>query len=101
MIQDGVHVFSCSRFRSITQPFWRCTCGASCHVCSLSSCGAVRRPASFWGPRGQGSEDEHRIKEANERAKPLAKEITDAEITAAHAKSKLLDGNVAQVRALT
>ena len=48
-------MFFCSRFRFSTQPFWRCTCVASCHVCSLrvaELCGDLL----LW-PRGQGSED--------------------------------------------
>ena len=40
------------------------------------------------------------IKEANERAKTLAKELSDAKMAAVYAKSKLLVGNLARVRVL-
>ncbi len=40
------------------------------------------------------------IKEANERAKTLAKELADAKMAAVYGKSKLLVGNLARVRVL-
>ena len=97
MIQDGVHVFFCSRFRSSTQPFWRCTCVASCHVCSLRVAELCGDLLLSWASR---SGLRRCIKEANERAKTLAKELADAKMAAVYAKSKLLVGNLARVRVL-